>query len=317
MVKPYSPREVVARVRAVLRRSQPAAPTSGILHVGDLTVDPAAFEARCGGAVLDLTVAELRLLAALAQAAGAVRSRAELLFALGGLERGTDERTGGRPRQEPAAQARPLRRVAGHGARRRLPAEKLMARRPDAARRRQRLEQWFTDEQAARWQQQRLRQGKRRNVGLRGRLTRVFALLALFAVVLTSVLTVGAAVRTINKIAPELGLSGLPALPRAFDFQRGDVQMGGDLGPSQPAGNRRCAALARDRPGGGGRAAPQRPDGSTDQLRGRPSSRRRLSPARSPGPSRGWPTRRCGWKRASGACNCRCRAAVTRCATSP
>lgn len=109
-----------------------------------------------------------------------------------------------------------------------------MARRPDAARRRQRLEQWFTDEQAARWQQQRLRQGKRRHVGLRGRLTRVFALLALFAVVLTSVLTVGAAVRTINKIAPELGLSGLPALPRAFDFQRGDFQMGGDPTPLSP-----------------------------------------------------------------------------------
>ena len=38
-------------------------------------------------------MAELRLLASLAQAAGAVRSRSELLFALGGLERGTDERT--------------------------------------------------------------------------------------------------------------------------------------------------------------------------------------------------------------------------------
>ncbi|GAA4022795.1 response regulator transcription factor [Deinococcus rubellus] len=93
VVKPYSPREVVARVRAVLRRSQSAAPASAALHVGALTVDPAAFEARCGETVLDLTVAELRLLASLAQAAGAVRSRPELLFALGGLERGTDERT--------------------------------------------------------------------------------------------------------------------------------------------------------------------------------------------------------------------------------
>ncbi|WP_161881159.1 response regulator transcription factor [Deinococcus alpinitundrae] len=93
VVKPYSPREVVARVRAVLRRSQHAAPTSGTLHVGALTIDTAAFEARCGEQILDLTVAELRLLAALAQAAGAVRSRAELLAALGGLERGTDERT--------------------------------------------------------------------------------------------------------------------------------------------------------------------------------------------------------------------------------
>lgn len=93
VVKPYSPREVVARVRAVLRRAQNAAPVSGTLHVGQLTLDTAAFEARCGEEILDLTVAELRLLTALAQAAGAVKSRSELLAALGGLERGTDERT--------------------------------------------------------------------------------------------------------------------------------------------------------------------------------------------------------------------------------
>ncbi|AWN23039.1 DNA-binding response regulator [Deinococcus irradiatisoli] len=93
VVKPYSPREVVARVRAVLRRSQPVPSAPATLHVGALTLDTAAFEARCGDEVLDLTVAELRLLAALAQAGGAVKSRSELLFALGALERGTDERT--------------------------------------------------------------------------------------------------------------------------------------------------------------------------------------------------------------------------------
>ncbi|WP_161881158.1 sensor histidine kinase [Deinococcus alpinitundrae] len=118
-----------------------------------------------------------------------------------------------------------------------------MARRPDAARRRQRLEQWFRDEQAAGWQQ-RLRQGKRRNVGLRGRLTRVFALLALFAVILTSVLTVGAAVRTINKVAPELGLSGLPALPRTFDFQKGDTDPA-PLSPQETTDARRWREIGR------------------------------------------------------------------------
>ena len=93
VVKPYSPREVVARVRAVLRRSHSQVSAPGTLHVGALMIDAAAFEARCHDQLLDLTVAELRLLAALAQAAGAVKTRSELLSALGGLDRGTDERT--------------------------------------------------------------------------------------------------------------------------------------------------------------------------------------------------------------------------------
>ncbi|WP_425145324.1 response regulator [Deinococcus sp.] len=92
VVKPYSPREVVARVRAVLRRAGGSAPVQGVLTVGELSLDLAAFEARCKGQVLDLTAAELRLLAALAREEGHVRSRSELLAALGGLERGTDER---------------------------------------------------------------------------------------------------------------------------------------------------------------------------------------------------------------------------------
>ncbi|MEF2277486.1 response regulator [Deinococcus sp. YIM 134068] len=93
VVKPYSPREVVARVRAVLRRSggPPTPPTA--LHVGPLSVDPASFEAHLEGRPLDVTVAEVRLLAALAREPGVVRGRTELLAALGGLERGSDERT--------------------------------------------------------------------------------------------------------------------------------------------------------------------------------------------------------------------------------
>ena len=92
VVKPYSPREVVARVRAVLRRAQGSSPVQGTLTVGELSLDLAAFEARCKGELLDVTAAELRLLAALAREEGHVRSRTELLAALGGLERGTDER---------------------------------------------------------------------------------------------------------------------------------------------------------------------------------------------------------------------------------
>ncbi|MBZ9749860.1 response regulator [Deinococcus sp. HMF7604] len=93
VVKPYSPREVVARVKAVLRRASAATDMSGTLHAGPLTVDPAAFRVTLHGTDLDVTAAEVRLLALLAREAGVVRSRAELLAALGGLERGTDERT--------------------------------------------------------------------------------------------------------------------------------------------------------------------------------------------------------------------------------
>lgn len=93
VVKPYSPREVVARVKAVLRRASGAVAAPSVLHAGPLTVDTASYEVTLNGAALDVTVAEVRLLALLAREPGVVRNRAELLSALGSLERGTDERT--------------------------------------------------------------------------------------------------------------------------------------------------------------------------------------------------------------------------------
>ena len=94
VVKPYSPREVVARVKAVLRRSQGALEPERVLRVGDLEVDEARFRATCAGTVLDLTTSELRLLAALARSSGYVRSRTQLLEELAGDEdRFADERT--------------------------------------------------------------------------------------------------------------------------------------------------------------------------------------------------------------------------------
>ena len=92
VVKPYSPREVVARVKAVLRRSGGEVNVPTLHRAGPLSVDTAAFEVRLDGQPLDVTVAEVRLLSALARTPGVVRTRAELLSALGGLERGTDER---------------------------------------------------------------------------------------------------------------------------------------------------------------------------------------------------------------------------------
>ncbi len=94
VVKPYSPREVVARVKAVLRRSTGALEPQRALRVGALEVDEARFRATCDGVVLDLTTSELRLLAALARAPGYVRGRAQLLEEIARDEdRWADERT--------------------------------------------------------------------------------------------------------------------------------------------------------------------------------------------------------------------------------
>nr|WP_218668253.1 response regulator [Halomonas utahensis] len=73
--KPFSPREVVARVRAVLRRSRP---DSGVDSTGGLVVDEAAYQATLDGEPLPLTPVEFRLLAALAAHPGRVLSREQL-----------------------------------------------------------------------------------------------------------------------------------------------------------------------------------------------------------------------------------------------
>ncbi|MDD5297326.1 MAG: response regulator [Rhodocyclaceae bacterium] len=76
--KPYSPREVVARVKTVLRRSRPMRAESGLLEI-----DLAGHQARLGGQRLDLTRKEFRLLQALVQCPGRVLSRSQLLDHLG------------------------------------------------------------------------------------------------------------------------------------------------------------------------------------------------------------------------------------------
>jgi DNA-binding response OmpR family regulator len=93
VVKPYSPREVVARVKAVLRRASGQVLPATVYRVGGLEVDPSAYRVRCQGASVSLTASELRLLALLAREAGRVRHRPELLAAAGDQERFADERT--------------------------------------------------------------------------------------------------------------------------------------------------------------------------------------------------------------------------------
>ena len=84
VTKPFSPRELVARVGVVLRRARPRAvpETSSRVVLGDLAVDEERFEAFCHGVPLPLTTTEFRLLAALARRPGRVLSRPQLLDAL-------------------------------------------------------------------------------------------------------------------------------------------------------------------------------------------------------------------------------------------
>jgi DNA-binding response OmpR family regulator len=78
ITKPFSPREVAARVRAVLRRASGEA-ASEVLAVGDLVIDLARMDVRRGSAAVTLTPTEFRLLVALARAPGRVFTRLQLI----------------------------------------------------------------------------------------------------------------------------------------------------------------------------------------------------------------------------------------------
>lgn len=91
LTKPFSAAELVARVRALLRRSLPDTPQS--LSNGPLTIDISAAEAAVGPKKLNLTRREFDLLAFLAQNAGRVYSRTELLDRVWGADFLGGERT--------------------------------------------------------------------------------------------------------------------------------------------------------------------------------------------------------------------------------
>lgn len=95
VVKPFSPREVVARVRAVLRRSGAAQPEANVLRAGDLSLDRDARVVSVNGRHVDLTPMEFNLLNTLMGSPGRTFSRMELLeqaqgFAYDGYERTID-----------------------------------------------------------------------------------------------------------------------------------------------------------------------------------------------------------------------------------
>ena len=91
LTKPFSPRELVARIHALLRRAPPGA--GRLLKAGDLTVDLDARRATVAGTVLDLTPSELEIVIALAERPGRVMSRMALLDRLPGENNDTLERT--------------------------------------------------------------------------------------------------------------------------------------------------------------------------------------------------------------------------------
>jgi len=83
VVKPYSPREVVARVRAVLRRAAGGLAPPSAFRSGALEVDLARYRVTCAGRGVPATASEVRLLAELARQPGVVRTREELLDVVG------------------------------------------------------------------------------------------------------------------------------------------------------------------------------------------------------------------------------------------
>jgi two-component system alkaline phosphatase synthesis response regulator PhoP len=84
LTKPFSPRELVARVRAVLRRSEAAARPGQVLRSGEIALDTAKMRLTRSGRSIDVTPTEFQLLAALVREPGRVFTRGQLLDALHG-----------------------------------------------------------------------------------------------------------------------------------------------------------------------------------------------------------------------------------------
>ena len=93
LVKPFSPRELVARVKAVLRRGSAAAAGERVLSAGVVTLDLGRRHVRVGTVAVELTATEFDLLAHLMRSPGRVFTREQLLSAVWGYEAAAGTRT--------------------------------------------------------------------------------------------------------------------------------------------------------------------------------------------------------------------------------
>ena len=93
VTKPFNPRELVARVKAVLRRTTNRIEADATVEVGDLSIDPARREVSVAGRQIQMRAKEFDLLLALAQENGRVLSREQLISRVWGYEYFGDSRT--------------------------------------------------------------------------------------------------------------------------------------------------------------------------------------------------------------------------------
>ncbi len=84
VTKPFDPKELMSRVKAVLRRFESKAAPSTLINVGDLSIDVEKRQVRSGGKLIELTTTEFDLLRVLAESPGRVFSRMRLLDRLQG-----------------------------------------------------------------------------------------------------------------------------------------------------------------------------------------------------------------------------------------
>jgi len=93
ITKPFSPRELSARIKAVMRRMTGRKTDEKVLHIGDLTINKETYSVRKGDSVVDLSSTEFKLLLYLAERRGKIFSREQLLDAVWSDEAFVEPRT--------------------------------------------------------------------------------------------------------------------------------------------------------------------------------------------------------------------------------
>lgn len=93
VTKPFSPRELIARIKAVLRRAKEKEKSPEVIQIGDLIVDSSKIEVLIKGKSVELTAKEFELLKTLIQAKGRVLSRDYLLDTIWGFDHAMDIQT--------------------------------------------------------------------------------------------------------------------------------------------------------------------------------------------------------------------------------